>query len=432
MTTRGVGIMAKELEVAAETAAELISEQTKNVFESLIKDAFVQTGLDFLEQDNDYTTSEQIAITEIPAPTFDEAARGTDYKRRLIGYGLQNVTTDSKGNVFGIRKGSGNGPRLVVCAHLDTVFPEGTELKAKQKDGRIYAPGIADDGRGLASVLTLFRAFEKSGIHTVGDILFGATVGEEGLGDLNGVKALFEKNKDIDGFISIEPGSPERITYLGTGSRRYHVTYTGPGGHSFGDFGKPSSIHALGRAIAGISDIETPEEPKTTFTVGTINGGTSVNTISAKAEMLLDLRSVSPDALAELEEKALLIVREAASSENKRWDTDAIKVDIKLVGDRPAGSQPDDSIIVQAALASSSALGFNPVLNGPVSTDSNVPISLGIPAVTLGGGGAFGGCHTLEEYYEPAGAFKGVQKIFLTILGLVGVEGISQPLLRKR
>lgn len=431
MTTRGVGIMAKELEVAAETAAELISEQTQSVFESLIKDAFVQNGLDFLEQDNDYTTSEQIAITEIPAPTFDEAARGMDYKRRLIGYGLQNVTTDSQGNVFGIRKGSGNGPRLVVCAHLDTVFPKGTELKAKQKDGRIYAPGIADDGRGLASVLTLLRAFEKSGIHTVGDILFGATVGEEGLGDLNGVKALFENNKDIDGFISIEPGSPERITYLGTGSRRYHVTYTGPGGHSFGDFGKPSAIHALGRAIAGISNIETPAEPKTTFTVGTINGGTSVNTISAKAEMLLDLRSVSPDALTELEEKALGILREAAAAENKRWDTDAIKVDIKLVGDRPAGSQPDDSMIVQAALASSAALGFKPMLNGPVSTDSNVPISLGIPAVTLGGGGAFGGCHTLEEYYEPAVAFKGVQKIFLTILGLVGVEGISQPLLRK-
>ncbi|WP_316568220.1 M20/M25/M40 family metallo-hydrolase [Neobacillus sp. YIM B06451] len=424
--------MAKELKLAEENPVELISEHVKGIYESLVKDAFVQQGLDFLEQDNDYTTSEQISITEIPAPTFDESVRGLDYKRRLIGYGLQNVTTDKQGNVFGIRKGSGNGPTLVVCAHLDTVFPEGTDVKAKQRDGRIYAPGIADDGRGLAAVLTLLRAFEKSGIHTVGDILFGATVGEEGLGDLNGVKALFENNNGIDGFISIEPGSPERITYLGTGSRRYHITYTGPGGHSFGDFGKPSAIHALGRAIAGISDIETPAEPKTTFTVGTINGGTSVNTISASADMLLDLRSVSPDALAEVEEKALGIVREAAEAENRRWDTDSIRVDIKLVGDRPAGSQPEDSRIVQAAMAASSALGFDPILNGPVSTDSNVPISLDIPAVTLGGGGAFGGCHTLEEYYEPTGAFQGVQNIFLTILGLVGVEGVSQPLLPKR
>ncbi|RDU38277.1 peptidase M20 [Neobacillus piezotolerans] len=424
--------MAKELKQAEENPVALISEHVKSIYEVLVKDAFVQQGLDFLEQDNDYTTSEQIAITEIPAPTYDESVRGTDYKRRLIGYGLQNVTADRQGNVFGIRRGSGNGPTLVVCAHLDTVFPEGTDVKAKQKDGRIYAPGIADDGRGLAAVLTLLRAFEKSGIHTVGDILFGATVGEEGLGDLNGVKALFENNNDIDGFISIEPGSPERITYLGTGSRRYHVTYTGPGGHSFGDFGKPSAIHALGRAIAGISDIETPAEPKTTFTVGTIKGGTSVNTISASAEMLLDLRSVSPDALSKLEEKALSIMSEAADSENKRWDTDAIKVDIKLVGDRPAGSQREDSMIVQAAMASSATLGFEPVLNGPVSTDSNVPISLGIPAVTLGGGGAFGGCHTLEEYYDPAGAYQGVQNIFLTMLGLVGVEGVSQPLLPKR
>ncbi|WP_409275191.1 M20/M25/M40 family metallo-hydrolase [Neobacillus sp. SCS-31] len=424
--------MSKELKLAEENPVELISEHVKGIYESLVKDAFVQQGLDFLEHDNDYTTSEQISITEIPAPTFDESVRGLDYKRRLIGYGLQNVTTDKQGNVFGIRKGSGNGPTLVVCAHLDTVFPEGTDVKAKQRDGRIYAPGIADDGRGLAAVLTLLRAFEKSGIHTVGDILFGATVGEEGLGDLNGVKALFENNNGIDGFISIEPGSPERITYLGTGSRRYHITYTGPGGHSFGDFGKPSAIHALGRAIAGISDIETPAEPKTTFTVGTINGGTSVNTISASAEMLLDLRSVSPDALAELEDKALGIVREAAEAENRRWDTDSIRVDSKLVGDRPAGSQPEDSIIVQAAMAASSSLGFDPILNGPVSTDSNVPISLGIPAVTLGGGGAFGGCHTLEEYYEPAGAYQGVQNIFLTILGLVGVEGVSQPLLPRR
>ncbi|WP_059173940.1 M20/M25/M40 family metallo-hydrolase [Bacillus sp. FJAT-27445] len=424
--------MANKLEQGTENTSELISEQTKNMYELLLKEAQVQAGLNFLEEDNDYTTSEQIAITEISAPTFAESIRGLDYKRRLIGYGLQNVGTDSNGNVFGIRRGTGAGPKLVVCAHLDTVFPEGTDVKAKQRDGRIYAPGISDDGRGLAAVLTLLRAFEKTGIQTVGDILFGATVGEEGLGDLNGVKALFENNKEIDGFISIEPGSPERITYLGTGSRRYHISYIGPGGHSFGDFGKPSAIHALGRAIAGIGDLETPAEPKTTFTVGTITGGTSVNTISASAEMLLDLRSVSPDALAELEEKAMGIVREAADAENKRWDTDAIRVEINLVGDRPAGSQPKDSMIVQAAMASSTALGFEPELGGPISTDSNVPISLGIPAVTLGGGGGVGGCHTLEEYYEPAGAYKGVQNIFLTILGLVGMDRVSQPLLRKR
>ncbi|NHM31453.1 M20/M25/M40 family metallo-hydrolase [Neobacillus terrae] len=406
--------------------------QTKVVFEVLINNPNVKAGLDFLEEDNDYTTQEQIALTEIPAPTFQEQERGLEYQKRLIEYGLKNVEIDSQGNVFGVRPGTGNGPKLVVAGHLDTVFPMKTDVKAKLRDDRIYAPGIADDGRGLSSVLTLLRAIEKANIKTTGDIIFGATVGEEGLGDLNGVKALFENRKDIDGFISIEPGSPERITYLATGSRRYHVTYTGTGGHSFGDFGKPSAIHALGRAIAKISDIQTPKEPKTTFNVGTINGGTSVNTISAKAEMLIDMRSVSPDALKALEDKVIDILKMAADDENKRWETNDIQVDIKLVGDRPAGSQPGDSVIVQAALASAEALGFEPILDEPSSTDSNVPISLGVPAVTLGGGGKFGGCHTLEEYYDPTNAFYGVQKIFLTMLGLVGVENVSEPLLIKK
>ncbi|WP_408007515.1 M20/M25/M40 family metallo-hydrolase [Pseudalkalibacillus sp. A8] len=410
---------------------KLISKQTKTVYEVLTKDLKIKAGLDFLERDNEYTTLEQIAITEIPAPTFQELERGLDYKKRLIEYELQNVEVDNHGNVFGIRPGIGNGPKLVVSAHLDTVFPKDTDVKVKEQDGRIHAPGIADDGRGLSSVLTLLRAFGEADIHTTGDIIFGATVGEEGLGDLNGVKAFFENNREIDGFISIEPGSPDRITYLGTGSRRYSVTYTGPGGHSFGDFGKPSAIHALGRAISRISELETPKNPKTTFNVGKINGGTSVNTIAASAGMVIDLRSVSSDTLTELEEKVVDVLKSAAEDENRRWETNEIQVDIKLVGDRPAGTQSEESMIVQAALASADALGFAPVLDGPSSTDSNVPISLGIPAITLGGGGVFGGCHTLCEFYDPTDAFYGVQKIFLTILGLVGVENVSEPLLTK-
>lgn len=411
---------------------EFVSDSTLQTIEHLLKDAKVQSGLEFLKEDNDYTTNEQIEITEISAPTFQERERGLDYKKRLIEYGLTDVKIDDQGNVFGIRTGTGNGPKLVVCAHLDTVFPADTDVKAKHKDGKIYAPGIADDGRGLAAVLTLLRAFEKTGIHTTGDIIFGATVGEEGLGDLNGVKALFENNQNFDGFISIEPGSPERITYLATGSRRYSVTYKGKGGHSFGDFGTPSAIHALGRAISNISDIQTPIEPKTTFNVGIINGGTSVNTISASSEMVIDLRSTSSEALTELEEKVLTMIEKAAVEENERWDSDEIQVEIRLVGDRPAGSQAKDSTIVQVALASTAGLGFEPILSSPSSTDSNVPISLGIPAVTLGGGGDFGGCHTLQEFYDPTDAFYGVQGIFLTILGLVGVEHVTQPLLTKR
>jgi acetylornithine deacetylase/succinyl-diaminopimelate desuccinylase-like protein len=252
------------------------------------------------------------------------------------------------------------------------------------------------------------------------------------LGDLRGVKAIFRDRQDIDGFISIEPGKPSLTIYLGTGSRRYSITYKGPGGHSYIAFGIPSAIHALGRAIAKISDLRVPEDPKSTFTVGTISGGTSVNTIAAEASMLLDLRSNSPEELSKLEEKALAMLNEAADEENEHWKSDAIQVDIKLVGDRPAGTQSSEAIIVQAALASTEAIGFAPELSQPSSTDANVPISLGIPAVTLSGGGASGGAHTLEEWFDPTDAHYGVQRVFLAILGLVGIENIIEPLLQKK
>ncbi|MGD6896448.1 M20/M25/M40 family metallo-hydrolase [Bacillus infantis] len=387
----------------------------------------VQKGLSFLKNDNDRTSADQKELTSIPAPTFEEGERGEYYRRRLEELGIEDISKDDAGNIFGLRKGTGNGPRIAVCAHLDTVFPAGTDTVPKVKDGKIYAPGIADDGRGLAAVLTLIRAFNETGIETEGDILFGATVGEEGLGDLNGVKALFGQDHGIDGFISIEPGSPERITYLAAGSKRYEITYKGSGGHSFGDFGTPSAIHAAGKAIAGIADLKVPEDPKTTFNVGIVSGGTSVNTIAAEARLIIDLRSVSSDELARVESEALSIIKEAAGGADS-----GITVEIKQVGDRPAGSQDMESAIVQTAAEASRQLGFIPSFEKASSTDSNVPIALGIPAVTLGGGGSFGGIHTLEEYFDPQDAYYGPQAIFLCILGLTGIKGISSPVLDRR
>jgi tripeptide aminopeptidase len=413
-----------------EDTSIVINPEVEKVFAQLLSDSKVQQGIQFITLENENTLADQIQITEIPAPTFQEQQRAEYYQKRLIELGLKNVQMDQAGNVFGIRPGIGNGPKLFVSSHLDTVFPEGTDTKAKHKDGKVYAPGIADDGRGLAVVLTLVRALDKANIQTKGDIIFGATVGEEGLGDLRGVKAYFKEHKEIDGFISIEPGIPSRTTYLATGSQRYSVTFKGPGGHSFGDFGIPSAIHALGRAIRMISEIKTPENPKTTFTVGTISGGTSVNTIAADANLVIDMRSSSQDELLKLEDEILGMLKIAVEEENKRWNSEAITVNIDLVGSRPAGSQRSDAPIVQAALAATKAIGFQPELGGPSSTDSNVPISLGIPAVTLGGGGAFGGAHTLEEYFDPKDSFYGVQKIYLTMLGLSGVENISEPLLK--
>lgn len=399
----------------------------------LQSDVRVKTGLAFIEKDNELTISEQIELTEIEAPTFHEKKKGEVYKEKLKSLGIQEIQMDIAGNVFGVRKGIGTGPSLVLCAHLDTVFPYGTDVKAKWRDGIVYAPGIADDGRGLAAVLSIIRALNHSGIRTQGDLIVGATVGEEGLGDLRGVKHLFQARQDIDGFISVEPGGAERVTYLGTGSKRYMVTYRGPGGHSFGDYGTANPIHALGRAVAAISSLKTPKDPKTTCTVGVISGGTSVNTIAETAEMLIDMRSNSQEELSILEKQVLDLVRSAAIEENDFCErTGEVTVDIQCVGDRPAGTQSAEAPIVKVAAAASEALGLEAVFDVASSTDSNVPISLGVPAVTLGGGGEFGGCHTLKEYFNPDGAFIGVQKIFLTVLALVGVENRLSPVLEVR
>jgi tripeptide aminopeptidase len=404
----------------------------KDVFEDLLKDSKVNEVLHYIESESLQTLADQIELTKIPAPTFKEQKRACYFKQKFNELGLIDVKIDALGNVIGTKKGTGFGPNLVVSAHLDTVFPPGTEINVIEKEGRIYAPGIADDGRGLTTLLTLIKVFNKFDVNSVGDILFVATVGEEGLGDLRGVKSLFENRKDIDGFISIEPGSPARIIYLATGSLRYSVTYKGLGGHSFGDFGTPSAIHALGRAISMISNIETIHEPKTTFNVGTITGGTSVNTIAQEASMIIDLRSTSQVELSKLEKKVLSIVNVAAEDENNRWNRKELRVEIELVGDRPAGSQNEEAVIVQVAEEANRRVGVVPELAEPTSTDSNVPISLGIPAITLGGGGTCGGIHTLQEWFDPTDSHLGVQQIFLTILGLVGFNDVTSPLLESR
>lgn len=410
-----------------------LKPEVVEIMKTLASDESVKKALEFLVIDNDVTTNEQIELTGIESPTFDEGIRGKAYKEKLQRLGIQDIQVDEVGNVFGIRKGTGDGPSLVLCAHLDTVFPAGTDVQAKWINGKVYAPGIADDGRGLAVVLTILRALNHAGLELKGDLIVGATVGEEGLGDLRGVKHLFSTRDDIDGFISVEPGPPERITYLGTGSKRYAITYNGPGGHSFGNFGTANPIHALGRAVAGISTLETPTDPKTTYNVGVISGGTSVNTISEWGKMIIDLRSNSEEELMKLEAKVLEIVRQAAVDENSfRAKEDEVTVNIELVGNRPAGSQSDEAVIVQLSMAAARELGFEPTLDGASSTDSNVPINLGIPAVTLGGGGDAGGFHTLNEFYDPTDGHYGAQKILLTILGLLGCGKTIEPLLAKR
>jgi tripeptide aminopeptidase len=410
-----------------------ISPEITQVYESILSDPNVQIGLSFIKADSGNTLADQIEISGISAPTFQEHARGAYFKTCLEQLGLEDIHTNEIGNVSGVRRGRGNGPKLMVSAHLDTVFPEGTDLKVREVNGRYIGPGIADDSRGLATLLSLARAFRETGIETEGDLVFCSTVGEEGLGGFRGAKAVFQEGHDLDGFITIEPGQPTRTTYMAMGARRYSITYKGPGGHANSAFGTPSATHALGRAIAQISDVKPPASPRTTFTVAVISGGTAVNAIASEATMSIDMRSSSNEELAKLEMRFIAIFHEAAEAENKRWNkSDDIKLEITMLNSRPAGAQSPNDPIVQAALASAEAIGFTPLLSGPGNTDANVPITLGIPALALGGGGDNGRAHTLEEWYDPTDAHYGVQKIFLTLIGLVGIFNKTAPLLPKR
>lgn len=402
-------------------------------FGQLTANAQVRAALEAIAAGEPETIAEQIRLTEIPAPPFLEQQRAEYYLQQMQRRGLPEAYIDAEGNVIGLYRGSGEGPLLAIAAHLDTVFPLETDLAVEQRDGRYYAPGISDDGRGLTVLLRLIETLSSSAITTRGDILFIGNVGEEGLGDLRGIKAIFRDFPKIDGFVSIDGSGLNGITTGATGSRRFEVVFTGPGGHSFSAFGLVSAIHAMGRAIANISELETPREPKTTFTVGTVSGGTSVNSIAAHAAFELDMRSNDAGELVRLEQRVREAVQAGVAAENTRWDNNGeITVDFRLIGDRPSGSTSADSPIVQvAALAMAEAGGELQRLRIS-STDSNIPMALGIPAITITGGGESGGEHSPEEWFDPRDSERGPQMALLLVLGLVGVEGTSAPLLQRR
>jgi len=269
-------------------------------------------------------------------------------------------------------------------------------------------------------------------VRTVGDLLFVANVGEEELGNLRGIKRIFADHRDIDGMVGLEPAPDGSVTVLGTASHRYEVSFKGPGGHSYLAFGQvPSAIHGMGRAIARIGDIKTPSFPKTTFTVGTVSGGQSVNTIAPDARMAIDIRSDEMGPLLDTERKILAAVDEGVAEENKRWGVNTLTVSHKLIGDRPGGRTPVDSAIAEAAVRSNTAFGHKTIFIGG-SADANVPMSLGIPAIIIGGGGKTGGFHALSEWIDMTDAWKGAQSSLMTVLGLVGVQGVSEPLLPRR
>lgn len=387
----------------------------------------VAAALRQLRVENAWTLSQQVSICEIPAPPFKEAARGAELQRRFRALGLTNVRADAEGNVIGERRGTGAGPTIVLAGHLDTVFPEGTDVKVKRVGDRLHAPGIGDDCRGLAVLLSVARALKQNNVSHPGTILFVGTVGEEGPGNLRGVRALFKNPPmKIDAFISVD-GTGLGLTTRAVGSMRYLVQFQGPGGHSFGAFGMPNPIHAMGRAIARISDFQVPRTPRTTFNVGVVSGGTSVNTISPLGAMEVDLRSEDPNELTILNGKLQQALQLAVDEENARWPLAATesKVTLKITdtGVRPAAAPGDTTRIARMAIAAGKALGFTPETSAS-STDANIPMSLGIPAITIDGGGEGRGAHSLtESYADGPDGWKGPQWALLIVSMLTGVTG---------
>ncbi len=394
--------------------------------EELLKVADLQRAFRVFEEHAAEITDEQIRICSIPAPPFAESERALYLRDRFTQLGLNETHIDDEGNCVSLRPGRSQSPLLVVSAHLDTVFPPGTNCEVRTAGNKLLAPGISDDCCGLAALVALATALEQTAIQTEGSLLFVGTVGEEGEGNLRGVRHLFKTGpwaNRIDAFISLDGSGVERITNGALGSRRYRVLLKGSGGHSWADFGAANPVHALGRAVAKLASYPAPDEPRTTFNVGRIEGGVSVNSIPTEASMDVDLRSAAQDELVRLDAFLRRAVREATEEENalRQKGKQPLQLEVKLIGDRPSGETSAANQLVELASEATRALGFFPQLDH-ASTDSNIPVSLGIPAITLGAGGASGNSHTLAEWYDPHDRDLGLKRALLLMLGVVGIR----------
>lgn len=412
------------------TAGRLTAQQPAAVA-GLSKDPAVQAAFEAARASEALTVRDQIRFCEIPAPPFGEKARGEVLKQEFERLGLQNVRVDAAGNVLGDRPGLRPHPHLLLAAHLDTVFPPETDVKVRQEGTLLRGAGIGDNCRGLAVLVAVIRALNQGNVRTAGSVTFAANVGEEGLGNLRGVREIFgvadrkagaprKPAPEIDRFVSIDGGGIYVAT-LAVGSRRYRITYKGPGGHSFAAFGLANPANAVGRAVAKIAELKVPSAPRTTFNVGRIGGGTSVNSIPAEAWFEADLRSSDAAALAALDAQFVRAVDGAAAEENARWGRPGVISVVKeLVGDRPSGFLPNDAPIVETVRAVGRQLGLSvPLSEG--STDANLPLSLGIPAVTIGGGGRANDGHAVTESFDTADSWRGTQNAILVVVAL------SQP-----
>jgi acetylornithine deacetylase/succinyl-diaminopimelate desuccinylase-like protein len=399
--------------------------------ESIIRDVMAsdryRTAVATLTAEHDRTIDDIVTLTQIAAPSFQEETRARAFLAMAQQHGLKNLEIDAEGNVTGIRLGAGNGPLICVAAHLDTVFPAGTDLAVRREGTRLFAPGVGDDTRSLAVLLAWLRAMDAADVRTSADILFVADVGEEGPGDLRGMRHLFQHGpyKDrISAFITVDSPDMQHIAVGGVGSKRYRATFKGPGGHSYGAFGLVNPMFAMADAITRLGRIDVPSQPKTTYSASVTGGGTSINSIPNSVWTEFDLRSEAPEQLGRLETAFLDLVQQSVAAENRTRSTrsGAITVDLQKIGDRPAGHTDTGSELVQLAQTSITAHGFRPSFEYS-STDANIPMSLGIPAIKIGSGGTGGRGHSLEEWIDvaPEPSIRGMAAGLATLLAVAGM-----------
>lgn len=382
-----------------------------------------------LDAQYDRYVDEIIELTEIAAPPFNEATRAKAYADKFRALGLKDVTIDPEGNVLGLRPGTDPAASLIVIdAHMDTVFPEGTPVKVRRDGTKLYAPGVQDDTRGLCNLLAYIRALDAAGIRTRHPILFVGSVGEEGRGDLRGMRYLFTKSAykgKIGAMLAIDGNDPERVVASAVGSKRYHVVFHGPGGHSYGAFGIVNPMAAMAATVTDLYAIDLPAKPKTTFAASVAGGGTSVNAIPSEAWIDIDMRSESATSLAELEKRFLAVAEAAVDRENRSRSIKVGKITVEFqpIGDRPAGATAPDSSLVATTAAALAALGYQPRYEAS-STNSNIPMSLGVPALTIGSGGDAARTHSTDEWTDiakPEG-LRGMMVGFVALLAAAEMD----------
>ena len=366
---------------------------------------------------------DQVEIASIAAPTGAEQARARWLAARLATCGLDKVSMDRMGNVLGLRRGVEDEAPVVLCAHLDTVFDTDVPLEVKQRGKRVEAPGIGDNARGLAALLALASEFGTGGIRPRRPVIFAGTTCEEGIGDLRGARHLFDTaGSAAHAAIAIDGAGDERVVSCALGCRRYRVTYRGPGGHSWAAYGVANAVHAAAALVQKLSTLRISHRPRTTLTVSRIGGGKAINAVPAEGWIEVDMRSTSAVELSRLDRELHRAAREAGEEEDarRRSGTSPLTVTLQPLSDRPAGELPADSALVQAAVEATRAIGVSPEL-AIASTDANIPMSRGIPAIAIGGGGIGGETHTAQEWYEDRDGARGVVRALLVVAAMAGI-----------